>query len=396
MLRVNAGIYVRRRRPSAAVLLVGLLILLIAGWGAALVELAYPTAYLEGLMLVASLTAYAGGMANRSLTKFAFAIVIYIVACGILAVFHRGVNAMDFMQAFKAPWYLLLVLPFTKKELFEARDVRNLSNLCLVVFASAYAIKRLLLGIDRPFLVVENNFELIFLLLMFYAAYLSSKRVSPTSIVLLGLTVALSGSRSSALAVVVVLAFCVDYKRMRSRDWVVVGAILAGFVIAFLTFNSRSTGSIDEIDRYKFLQYFLYATRNWSFLDFLLGADRLTALPAETCVSLASYERLFSFSGDGSCYAVALHSFNMRVIFDHGLIVFALMLYCVWLVLGRLDYWARTCVVLVILVTGMSVSALNNVYVAIPLAFLASLKFPAEDQRTSVTRQARRKSSVGV
>jgi hypothetical protein len=170
---------------------------------------------------------------------------------------------------------------------------------------------------------------------------------------------------------------------MRQQDWMIVGAILAGFAIAIVTFATRSTGSIEDIDRYKFLQHFLYATRNWGVFDFLFGADRLTPLPAETCASLAYYEKLFSYSGDGRCYSVALHSFDTRVIFDHGLIAFALMLSCVWLILGRLSKWERVCVLLVILITGMSVSALNNVYVAIPLAVLASQKLSTDGRQAS-------------
>ena len=374
--RVASLRLIRRRSVPAVVLFIGLSILFASG-GASYPVFEAGTAAVDGLFALSVLLALRSVRLCRLKVWLAVLALSYLVGCGVYAVGWNDTDALDYVQASKFLWYLLAALIFSaqRRPVFDPRDVLAFSRFVLLVFFFAYAVKRLAFGQDRPVVLVENNFELIFVALLFYATYILSGRIRVLDLILLGGAVALSGSRSSAIVLVVVIAFCIPFRRFDLRTLLAGVGLLLVTAIALTIFRGRSEGAIDTVDRYNFLQVFLYATRDWNLADFLVGSPRLTALPPESCHQLAFYERLFSYSGDGRCYSVILHSFNLRVIYDHGLLVFGFCLYVVWLILRGIPVKARVCVTLVILLTGMSVSALNNVYVALALAFLASSRF---------------------
>ena len=365
---------VRKRAAPAAVLLSGLCMLFLFGGYASYAGFEGGTAALEVLLALAALVALRSARPRKLHVGLATSIIAYFIVCGLYAVRWNSTNVLDYIQASKFLWYVLVVLVFSlqRKPIFDAGDVVRFSRFVLLIFFGTYSVKRLALGQDRPVVLVENNFELIFVILLFYGSFLFSGRIRATDVILLCGTVILSGSRSSAIVMVAVLAFCIPFRRLSLRTVVAGMAFLLGAVLSIAIFKARSEGAIDTVDRYNFFQVFLYATRDWSVLDFLVGSPRLTPLPPESCVLLSFYESLFSYSGDGRCYSVILHSFNLRVIYDHGLMVFAVCLYAVWIALRQLHIKARVCVTLVILLTGMSVSALNNVYVAMALTILSS------------------------
>ncbi|HEC0375713.1 TPA: hypothetical protein R1R29_005220, partial [Escherichia coli] len=90
---------------------------------------------------------------------------------------------------------------------------------------------------------------------------------------------------------------------------------------------------------------------------------------------------LFSFSGNGSCYSVILHSFNMRVIYDHGLAVTALTFIYLIGVMKNAKRHQRLCVILIVLASGLSVSALNNVYTTLGIALVCLAAGAAKNER---------------
>ena len=76
---------------------------------------------------------------------------------------------------------------------------------------------------------------------------------------------------------------------------------------------------------------------------------------------------IYSYSGDGTCYSVILHSFLLRVIYDHGLLGFMFLMGVVAIYLNKFSLKAKICILLIIISTALSVSSLNNVYVALAL-----------------------------
>lgn len=299
--------------------------------------------------------------------------IFYIIISGIYAMKGGNDNSLDFFQAYKCFWYIFVLAAVSFRHYFYARDISKLNTFLLILFAIIYSIKRFILLDDRPTVLVENNFELIFVALIFYANFVAGGKRTIRDVALLIFIIALSGSRSAAVVALIVILFSIQFRRMRFKDIIVALSVIIGSAIALNIFESRSSGGLESIDRYKFFEQFLYATRNWGVGEFLFGAPRITPLPPEVCNTLSFYHTLFSRSDDGSCYSVILHSFDLRAVYDHGLIGLSFMLWSVWYLLGGLPKNVKLCVTLVLFLTGMSVSSLNNVYVALSLFIFMSI-----------------------
>ncbi|MGS2762733.1 hypothetical protein [Sinomicrobium sp. M5D2P9] len=128
---------------------------------------------------------------------------------------------------------------------------------------------------------------------------------------------------------------------------------------------------IEKTDRFKFLMVFVDEIREWSIINYLFGADRITALSAEACSKLGYYQSLFSYSGDGSCYSVIFHSYILRAIYDHGIIGFILISVFVYFVITLSGFERKQALVIVgiALLNGLSVSSFNSVYFALGISF---------------------------
>lgn len=57
----------------------------------------------------------------------------------------------------------------------------------------------------------------------------------------------------------------------------------------------------------------------------------------------------------------------LRVIYDHGLLGFMFLMGVVAIYLNKFSLKAKICILLIIISTALSVSSLNNVYVALAL-----------------------------
>ncbi|MDX3930648.1 MAG: hypothetical protein QHC77_01735 [Stenotrophomonas sp.] len=362
----NYSLTISRRPLPVALLYFGIGVILLTGWVPTLLGFRIGEPMLDLLFVFCSLTiVWRYGVSSNSLLAHQVFWSGYICIGAGLAVWLRGVHPLDFAQAYKFVWYMVLLVPFASTRVqMQPAEFNRLLNLSLFMFFSVYLLKRIL-GDDRPVLMTENNFEIIFLALLYFSTYVSGRR--PTTVqtlFLLGIVV-LSGSRSAAVAVVLAVLFSFDFKSRNAAK--VLGGLFAGAIgiaLAFVIFESRSEGGIETIDRFRFFLMFLESVKDWSAADYLLGADRLTPLPNYVCSQLAYYSVLFSYDNADTCYSVILHSFNLRILYDHGLIISALAI----LYLLRLTKAASTpqrfCVIGIVIASGLSVSALNNVYTA--------------------------------
>ncbi|WP_437396045.1 hypothetical protein [Flagellimonas lutimaris] len=182
----------------------------------------------------------------------------------------------------------------------------------------------------------------------------------------------MSGSKSGLLILLFIL-FLVNIKILVSRIYIIIPSAIALVILVFLIFKSRMGGKFDieKIDRFKFLMVFLEETKDWTVMDFLFGAERITALSLESCKKLSFYKELFSYENDGSCYSVIFHSYILRVIYDHGILIFLFMLLFVHKLIALSGFSRKNsfAVIGIALINGLSVSSFNSVY------FIAGLSF---------------------
>lgn len=369
-MTINRLLIIERRPAPVSTLYLGLMLIIGLGWLPTLFGSRIGGASLDALFVLCSaMMLWRYGAKKNFLLPQQLFWAGYLASGWLLAVAMRGVNALDFGQAYKFVWYLTLLAPFAwANGSMRPVDFGRLLNLALFTFLAVYLVKRML-GIERPILMTENNFEIIFLALLYYSAHVAGYRVSmPQTIALLAVVV-LSGSRSAAIAVALAVVMTFDFRTRNSAK--LLGGLIAGAIgitLAFLVFESRSAGGVESIDRFRFFLLFLESIKSWTFWDYVLGADRLSPLPPYVCSQLSYYQSLFSYDGTGRCYSVIFHGFNLRVFFDHGILIMLLIGIYLLTIMHAATLTQRICVIGILLVTGLSVSALNNVYTAFGLA----------------------------
>jgi hypothetical protein len=311
---------------------------------------------------------------------------------------------VDFIQAYKAYFYLLGLAFFVRRRLFDGPRLARVMTVLVAAFFVKYSYSQLL-GLDpRPGLYDENNFELFMLIGLFYVAFPYMGRKRHLLFVVLAVTVVLSGSRSGALGLL--LLYIALYLRWRNRFWPVhmLGLILVGYAVSKV-FARREPQGLETVDRFHFLQIFLREVRPWPLWEFLTGSFPITPLSPGSCSELSFWTDLFSHSDPGVCYSVILHSYLLRAIFDQGLLGLGLLYALMWVALRRSGASLRDVVFLlgIMTVSGLSVSAFNNVYATIVFAVALGLdRGPdsagalAEGTRSRPERLRPRDESLGL
>jgi hypothetical protein len=310
-----------------------------------------------------------GAVLNLALASF------YVFLKVLLLLLYGSASLPDFVQAYKSYIYLVALAFVVRKAAFQGRRLARVTTFLVAAFLLKYAYSLVLGLADRPGIFIENNFELIMLIGLVHLAwpYLGSRQ----TVVFLGLaaTVLISGSRSAALGLLCVYVGL--YLRTSIRTWPlhIAGVTAVGYaVLSVFTSRAADDGAV-ELDRLVFLNTFLYEVRDWPLWEFLTGSFPLTPLSPGSCASLSFYEILFSRTDPGTCYSVILHSFFLRGAFDHGVLGVVLLYALVWRGLRRSGTSVRDALSLLMLITvsGFSVSAFNNVFVAIVLAVAMGL-----------------------
>lgn len=359
----------------------------------------------------------------KSRTAFAFMLMatLYLVVTFSLAIFGNDTHLLDYLQAYKAFFYMALLCCFIGEALLKKEHVVKFFYLLLFLFFVKYFYSRVL-GLDawvssRPGLFTENNFELIFLLLLFYLV-LSDIRWKTISFVIIMLVILLSASRSAFLCFLVIYFFSIfRVGKKYIKQWLLLFPLLillgVGIVsdrmdislggtpsapveepVAPLSDDSTTAlpgGSAEQdaekpltfraflekgrsVDRVRFLLFFLDDVEDWSWWNVLLGTKPLTPLSVETCDALSYWSDMYSFSGDGRCYSVILHSYIIRVVYDHGVLGLLFLITFTAYALRKSSYswYDILCVVGVLLASSLSVSAFNSVFAMLSMVFYLS------------------------
>lgn len=314
--------------------------------------------------------AFTGFKLQKSSFVITSTLLVYIVGSFVLAVAIRSSNILDFLVIYKSLIYFFLLTFFVGKQLFDQKSITQLFWIVTTLMSIKYLYTSGLSISERPALYRENNFELMFLALIFYLKFLTTNRVGwSEQLLLLGIFV-LSGSRSGIIIFLVTL-IGVHFERLTAKKLItgVAVAFSSGLVALNVLMSRMSEQGFEGIDRLNFLNKFFDEVHYWGPIDWAIGSDRITPLSQATCTSLNYYSELFSYSNDGSCYSVIFHSFILRAIFDHGLIGVFFMIGFIYWIMNISNYKKKDAVIVIViaLFNGLSVSSINSYFFALAL-----------------------------
>jgi hypothetical protein len=326
------------------------------------------TGFLEIIFFIAALLAFFKYGINQLALVFSLLSLFYLLYSLFFVLLVTQKNIIDFIQAYKSYYYLILLGFFYKRRVFSEENVVKFYRLIVILFLIKYSTDKFLLNVERPTLLIENNFELIMLILTYYLVNIIRGKLGILDTLIILVVCFISGSRSSFSALLIAILFSMD-RRLDIRKILYMVLIPIVLSLVFFIFSERLTSgsSLESIDRYRFLLEFIYSVSDWPWWRFFIGSEAITPLSIGSCHDLAYYESLFSYAGNGECYSVILHSFLLRVIYDHGIIGFFMLLIPIWIYLYKFKTKHKMCVILILLATALSVSSLNNVYVALSL-----------------------------
>ncbi|TVZ08244.1 hypothetical protein JM80_0728 [Cellulophaga sp. RHA_52] len=314
---------------------------------------------------------------NKSVILLLLSSTVYLVTSLVYSVAYNQANILDFLLIYKFFVYAILLSLLVNKKNLNQVDFVSFYNFLLWVFLIKYITSIVFFGNNRPIVFYENNYELMLLSLLFYLKNIVVQEgVSVKDQVFLSTIFILSGSKSGILILLFMLSI-INYKYLAKKAHIIVPFVFVLTITAIFIFKQRMGGTFDieKIDRFKFLMVFLSEVEDWSILDFLIGADRITSLSSFACGKLGYYQSLFSYSGDGSCYSVIFHSFILRVIYDHGIFGLLFMCYFVYKILKVSGFTKKQCytVLGIALLNGLSVSSFNSIYFVLGVVFYLTI-----------------------
>jgi hypothetical protein len=286
----------------------------------------------------------------------------------------------DFLQAYRWVLYLIAFAMGIGQDWGPVRPLIKVMWALLILALVKASVTFAVLGPgERPGLLLENNFELALFAGLVGVVYrhLGSRQVH--AVVLLGLITVLSGSRSGAIAFLLLALYAVTQAKSTSLLSKYLLACLVPLLVALpIWVFSQRAANATQVDRLNFLDVFINETHGWNALIWLFGTPPITPL-GDGCLRLSYYQMLFSSVGDGSCYSVILHAFLLRVVFDAGIVGLLIAFGVAWYAmrLSGVKFGLTMCLLLIAFTNGLSVSGLNNPYVALPI-LLAILTVKSE------------------
>jgi hypothetical protein len=315
---------------------------------------------------------------NKKMLSVFILSIIYVLVSYVNAVVVKNAHILDFLLIYKFFIYVIPISFLTGKGIIEKSFFIKYFNFLVWAFILKYLISLFFFNDLRPILFHENNYELMFLSMLFYLKYvLKGYHSTVTDQFLLVAIFVLSGSRS-ALFILLFVLFIVNKKIILKKLHIIAPIAILLILLVIQVFIDRMYGNFDimSIDRIRFFLLFLEETKTWGFIDYFIGANRITALSQETCNSLIWWDTLFSYSGNGTCYSVILHSFIFRVIFDHGFLGLFFMMYIIYRAITVSGFSSKNALTLtiIVLINGLSVSSFNSIYFIIGLVFFLVLK----------------------
>lgn len=281
----------------------------------------------------------------------------------------NNINNYDdfyFFLIFKSIFYLFIfTLPFDSS-ISERRFIK-LYYVILFIFAFKYVISVFFFGVKRPWVYTENNFELMLLLFLFSYVLYYRIDVKLISTAVLIFAIILSGSRSAQSCLLFILFMSYQDRTLKETFLKYFLLIISTFLVLYAFIERLGSADLSSIDRILFFKVFLLEIRDFSFLEILFGRPNITPLSTSSCDILAYYSGYNQI-----CFSSVLHSYIFRVIIDHGIIGFILILIIYFKHLSYLGADRRFAITVIgiAILNGLSVSSFNNVYFIISMIML--------------------------
>ncbi|WP_199482315.1 hypothetical protein [Vibrio owensii] len=301
---------------------------------------------------------------SKDISLSLFLITTYVSIKIYFNFIENQINLIDFVISHKFIFYLAILLHLKNINFPKCSDFIRCYHFVLFAFAAKYFIS-VTLGINsRPTVFTENNFELLFLILLSLAKHTNVEKLNIMEMVTIVAIVVISGSRSGLGC----LLFAIVIMSMSSKNMIktIIGGVLIGGLstIALSVTLSRMDGvDLNSIDRFLLLNGFFESIKDWSVIELLFGNFVVKPVPTSVCGDFWYYESLFSKSGSNVCYANIFHSFILRCLYDFGLTGLIVSFGVVWsFVTSNLPKRESVCAIGVIALNGLSVSSLNSVY----------------------------------
>ncbi len=315
---------------------------------------------------------------RKKIAFFLFISFFYVSLSFAYSAFITGTHILDYAQAYKAFIYIIPLCFFYRRKVFSSDQLCVFVKVLLIFFLLKYSYS-IVLNVNermgsRPAILVENNFELIFLITVFYIASPFLGKTKNFWFLVLAIITVISGSRSSLGALMIAFAGIYLNRLTIKTAFYLFLFLLLTIVVFFIFYSRLEGGDIESIDRFRFMLIFIEETKNWGLPNYAFGTAPVTPLSGTSCSLLGYYQTLFSYSGDGSCYSVILHSYIMRALFDHGLVGLAFLFLFIYRALRGCEYspFQALCIIGIYFSSALSVSAMNSVFISIATAIALS------------------------
>jgi hypothetical protein len=290
----------------------------------------------------------------------------------------KDINVSDYLTVFLAFYHITMLLFFVGKKVISVDYFNLFFRGLLLIFFIKYLYVTLALPSWRPEVFYENNYELLFLSILLVADIKFSTKTNFLNLLMFAIIALLSTSRSGIAIfffVTIVCFFKKEYFRTKYL-WIY---ILLGISIIFavgVIIDRMPPGGFQNIDRLHFLYTFISEIEHWTLWEYLFGSPIITPLSEGGCKSLVWYKDLFSYSGDGSCYSVILHSFILRAIIDHGFIGLLFLFFLTYKVLALSGFSVRYNIAIlgILLLNSLSISSLNSIFAIFAIMIIIMIK----------------------
>ena len=302
----------------------------------------------------------------------------------------------EFLRAYRWLLYLLVMLLVIGRTWGPTPKISTLTWFLLSTATLKYLLTFAIYGSDvRPILFLENNFEIPLFFGLVIITFKTLGRWRMLAVGMCGIVGLLSQSRSGILAFACLLVFVLfatpgKAKAIRAT---VVGIPMVGAGTAYV-FTSRAEGE-SSLDRVHFLEVFMDDVKDWDLTNWIFGTPPLTQMNPESCDRLRDYPELLYSTDYNTCYSVILHSFGMRVVYDAGivglLLAFGIPLFA--MLKANVDKGVALSLMAIAVTNALSVSSINNPYVALPM-FLAILCATPRAPGHTVTPGRRRAARI--
>lgn len=321
-------------------------------------------------VLILSILIINSNKINNEMFYIFLSILSFIIFSFIYNVFYINTNVMDYFIANKSIFYLAVFCLFVGKNIFNVDFLYSFFKFILIVFLIKYILWLLFGPFNRPGVFFENNFELPLLLLIYLTLINYEVKVDLKYVAVMFFVFLLSGSLSGFLSLA---AMFLILNLSKVDKYIILKIISLSIILLFLMFviNSRVT-NIEALDRFVFLQELIYNIKSENLINLLIGNIGLHPLKQDTCNMLSFYSSLFSHNNDGTCYSVILHSYILRIIYDHGFLGLITIFSILLVILNRASISVKVIlsVMAVIAINSLSVSGVSNTFIAVGVILL--------------------------